>query len=96
MLNIFDEYYIHEVLKEKTDAERETAEILKDASQLHDYLRPNLPKLLYIGFKLIPQIPYKIGFLANVFLYKHMYKWYTKSGKLYICRRESAWHLWSI
>ncbi len=34
-----DEYYIHEVLKEKTDAERETAEILKDASQLHDYLR---------------------------------------------------------
>ena len=22
---------------------------------------PNLPKLLYIGFKLIPQIPYKIG-----------------------------------
>ena len=23
---------------------------------------PNLPKLLYIGFKLIPQIPYKIGF----------------------------------
>ncbi len=57
---------------------------------------PNLPKLLYIGFKLIPQIPYKIGCLANVFLYKHMYKWYTKSGKLYICRRESAWHLWSI
>ncbi len=34
-----DEYYIHEVLKEDTDAERETAEILKDASQLHDYLR---------------------------------------------------------
>lgn len=24
-------------------------------------LPPNLPKLLYIGFKLIPQIPYKIG-----------------------------------
>ena len=24
-------------------------------------LIPNLPKLLYIGFKLIPQIPYKIG-----------------------------------
>ena len=22
---------------------------------------PNLPQLLYIGFKLIPQIPYKIG-----------------------------------
>lgn len=25
------------------------------------YDLPNLPKLLYIGFKLIPQIPYKIG-----------------------------------
>ena len=25
------------------------------------YVQPNLPKLLYIGFKLIPQIPYKIG-----------------------------------
>lgn len=25
------------------------------------YYIPNLPKLLYIGFKLIPQIPYKIG-----------------------------------
>lgn len=25
------------------------------------YVLPNLPKLLYIGFKLIPQIPYKIG-----------------------------------
>ena len=25
-------------------------------------IEPNLPKLLYIGFKLIPQIPYKIGF----------------------------------
>ena len=24
-------------------------------------VNPNLPKLLYIGFKLIPQIPYKIG-----------------------------------
>lgn len=24
-------------------------------------IKPNLPKLLYIGFKLIPQIPYKIG-----------------------------------
>lgn len=24
-------------------------------------IEPNLPKLLYIGFKLIPQIPYKIG-----------------------------------
>ena len=26
-----------------------------------EYEEPNLPKLLYIGFKLIPQIPYKIG-----------------------------------
>ena len=25
------------------------------------FVYPNLPKLLYIGFKLIPQIPYKIG-----------------------------------
>ena len=25
------------------------------------YVYPNLPQLLYIGFKLIPQIPYKIG-----------------------------------
>ncbi len=25
------------------------------------FKHPNLPKLLYIGFKLIPQIPYKIG-----------------------------------
>ena len=24
-------------------------------------MQPNLPQLLYIGFKLIPQIPYKIG-----------------------------------
>lgn len=32
------------------------------ARQLHiKSLHPNLPKLLYIGFKLIPQIPYKIG-----------------------------------
>ena len=28
-------------------------------NQMH--MPPNLPKLLYIGFKLIPQIPYKIG-----------------------------------
>ena len=27
----------------------------------HIQIHPNLPKLLYIGFKLIPQIPYKIG-----------------------------------
>ena len=26
-----------------------------------EYEEPNLPQLLYIGFKLIPQIPYKIG-----------------------------------
>ena len=34
-----DEYYIHEILQEDTDREKETAEILKDAAQLHEYLR---------------------------------------------------------
>ena len=34
-----DEYYIREVLKENTDYEKETAEILKDASVLHEDLR---------------------------------------------------------
>ena len=34
-----DEYYIREILKEKTDYEKETAEILKDASVLHEDLR---------------------------------------------------------
>ncbi len=34
-----DEYYIREILKEKTDYEKETAEILKDASVLHEALR---------------------------------------------------------
>lgn len=34
-----DEYYMREVLKENTDAEKETAEILKDASELHEDLR---------------------------------------------------------
>lgn len=34
-----DEYYIKEILKEDTDQERETAEILKDASTLHEDLR---------------------------------------------------------
>ncbi len=34
-----DEYYIREVLKENTDYEKETAEILKDASMLHEDLR---------------------------------------------------------
>lgn len=34
-----DEYYIREVLKENTDDEKETAEILKDASILHEDLR---------------------------------------------------------
>ena len=31
---------------------------MKELSMILD---PNLPKLLYIGFKLVPQIPYKIG-----------------------------------
>ncbi len=34
-----DEYYIREILKEETDAEKETAEILKDAAILHEDLR---------------------------------------------------------
>lgn len=34
-----DEYYIREILKENTDYEKETAEILKDASALHEDLR---------------------------------------------------------
>lgn len=34
-----DEYYTREVLKEDTDTEKETAEILKDASILHEDLR---------------------------------------------------------
>ncbi|GAB6168569.1 N-6 DNA methylase [Clostridium carnis] len=34
-----EEYYIKEVLQEKTDTEKETAEILKDAAELHEDLR---------------------------------------------------------
>ena len=34
-----DEYYVREILKETTDTEKETAEILKDASTLHEDLR---------------------------------------------------------
>lgn len=34
-----DEYYMREVLKEDTDTEKETAEILKDAAVLHEDLR---------------------------------------------------------
>lgn len=34
-----DEYYVREVLKEDTDAEKETAEILRDAAALHEDLR---------------------------------------------------------
>lgn len=34
-----DEYYTREVLKENTDTEKETAEILKDAAVLHEDLR---------------------------------------------------------
>lgn len=44
------------------DLEREWFEFKVNwykADELGEY--PNLPKLLYIGFKLIPQIPYKIG-----------------------------------
>ena len=34
-----DEYYSHYVLKEPTDTEKTTAEILNDAADLHEYLR---------------------------------------------------------
>lgn len=34
-----DEYYVKEILKEDTDYEKETAEILKDAAALHEDLR---------------------------------------------------------
>ena len=34
-----DEYYIREILKENTDDEKTTEEILKDAKELHEYLR---------------------------------------------------------
>ena len=37
-LNIY-EYYLRNVLKEKTDVEKTTEQILKDASTLHEYLR---------------------------------------------------------
>lgn len=37
--NNIDEYYIKEILKEDTDQEKETAEILKDAAELHEDLR---------------------------------------------------------
>ncbi len=37
-LNIY-EYYLRNVLKEKTDIEKTTEEILKDAAELHEYLR---------------------------------------------------------
>ena len=34
-----EEYYIKEILKEETDTEKETAEILKDAAKLHEDIR---------------------------------------------------------
>ena len=37
--NNIDEYYIREILKEDTDEEKTTVEILKDAKELHEYLR---------------------------------------------------------
>lgn len=37
--NNIDEYYIREILKEKTDKEKELSEILKDAAELHEDLR---------------------------------------------------------
>ncbi|MBQ7566779.1 MAG: N-6 DNA methylase [Oscillospiraceae bacterium] len=37
-MNIY-EYYLRNVLKEETDTEKTTAQILKDATELHEYLR---------------------------------------------------------
>ena len=37
--NNIDEFYTRAILKEETDVEKTTAEILKDASTLHEYLR---------------------------------------------------------
>ena len=37
--NNIDEFYLKEILKEETDVEKTTAEILKDAEKLHDDLR---------------------------------------------------------
>lgn len=37
-INIY-EYYLRNVLKEETDTEKTTAQILKDAAELHEYLR---------------------------------------------------------
>ena len=34
-----DEFYLKEILHEETDVEKTTAEILKDAAELHEYLR---------------------------------------------------------
>lgn len=37
--NNIDEYYYREILHEKTDSEKTTQEVLKDAATLHEYLR---------------------------------------------------------
>ena len=37
--NNIDEYYYREILHEKTDSEKNTQEVLKDAATLHEYLR---------------------------------------------------------
>lgn len=37
--NNIDEFYLKEILHEETDIEKTTAEILKDAAELHEYLR---------------------------------------------------------
>lgn len=37
--NNIDEYYYREILNEKTDSEKTTQEVLKDAATLHEYLR---------------------------------------------------------
>ncbi len=53
-LDFYEEFAIH-----LSDEEQE--KFFDDNPDFMCDFPPNLPKLLYIGFKLIPQIPYKIG-----------------------------------
>ncbi len=47
--------------KETRASSSQTAILRPIINETGNYYIPNLPKLLYIGFKLVPQIPYKIG-----------------------------------
>ena len=48
-----EEYYTRYVLNEKTDVEKATEEILKDAAELHEYLRTWMRKTLVFHYKLL-------------------------------------------